>query len=118
VSGKKVQLIVVKAKFTCVGVRVNDLEKSVDFYKRTLSMRVTGTSKTDQARGETVTLESNGFALELNYYRKESPYHTEYVVGEGLDHLAFNVDDLTKALEEARTTSYRIISEMKSNDNR
>jgi 4-hydroxyphenylpyruvate dioxygenase-like putative hemolysin len=46
-------------------------------------------------------LESNGFTLELNYYPKESPYYTEYVVGEGLDHLAFNVDDLTEALEEA-----------------
>jgi lactoylglutathione lyase len=108
----------VKAKFTYVGIRVIDLEKSVDFYTRTLGMKITGRSKIDQTKGETVTLESNGFTLELNYYRKESPYYTEYVVGEGLDHLAFNVDDLTEALEEARTAGYRIISEMKSNESR
>jgi len=72
----------------------------------------------DQTKGETVGLESNGFTLELNYYRKESPYYTEYMVGEGLDHLAFNVDDLTKALEEARAAGCRIISEMKANGSR
>ena len=81
-------------------------------------MKVTGRSKIDQTKGETVGLESNGFTLELNYYRKESQYYTEYVVGEGLDHLAFNVDDLTKALEEARDAGFRIISEMKSNGSR
>ena len=107
-----------KAKFTYVGIRVNDLDKSVDFYTKMLGMKVAGRSKIDQTKGETVTLESNGFTLELNYYRKESPYYTEYVVGEGLDHLAFNVDDLTKALEEARTAGYRIVSEMKSNGSR
>jgi lactoylglutathione lyase len=111
-------LIILKAKFTYVGIRVNDLEKSIDFYTRTLGMKVTGRSKIDQTKGETVTLESDGFTLELNYYRKESPYFVEYVVGEALDHLAFNVDDLTKALEEARAAGYRIISEMKSNGSR
>ena len=104
-----------KAKFTYVGIRVKDLEKSVDFYSRILGMKVTGRSKIDQTKGETVGLESNGFTLELNYYRKESLYYTEYVVGEGLDHLAFNVEDLTKALEETRAAGYRIISEMKAN---
>ena len=107
-----------KAKFTYVGIRVKDLEKSVDFYSRILGMKVTGRSKIDQTKGETVGLESNGFTLELNYYRKESPYYTEYVVGEGLDHLAFNVDDLTKAMKEAQAAGYRIISEVKSNGSR
>lgn len=100
-SEQKGWLITVKAKFTYVGIRVKDLDRSVDFYTRILGMKVTGRSKIDQTRGETVGLESNGFTLELNYYPKESPYYTEYVVGEGLDHLAFNVDDLTEALEEA-----------------
>jgi len=108
----------VKAKFTYVGIRVKDLDKSVDFYSRILGMKVTGRSKIEQTKGETVGLESNGFTLELNYYRKESPYYTEYVVGEGLDHLAFSVDDLGKALDEARAAGCRIISEMKANGSR
>src|SRR3990172_5703771 len=112
--------IVLKSKFTYVGIRVKDLEKSIDFYTKFLGMRVKGRSKVDQTKGETVGLESEegSFFLELNYYEKESLYYTEYTVGEGLDHLAFNVDDLTRALEEARAGGYRVISEMKANGSR
>jgi lactoylglutathione lyase len=108
-----------KAKFNYVGIRVTDLERSIDFYTKLLGMTVKGRSKIEQTKGETVGLESeNGFVLELNYYEKESPYYAEYVVGEGLDHLAFNVDNLSKALEEARASGYEIVSEMKSDGGR
>lgn len=83
-------------------------------------MRVKGRSKVEQTRGETVGLESEegGFVLELNYYDKESSYCTQFTVGEGLDHLAFNVDDLSRALEEARAGGYRVISEVKTDGSR
>jgi lactoylglutathione lyase len=109
-----------KSKFTYVGIRVKDLEKSIDFYTKLLGMRVKGRNKMEQTKGEIVELEGEdgGFALELNYYEKDSPYYKEYDPGEGLDHLAFSVDDLSKALEEARGSGYRVISEMKSNESR
>lgn len=109
-----------KSKFTYVGIRVKDLEKSVDFYTKLLGMNVKGKSRIAQTKGETVVLEGEDapFVLELNYYEKDSPYYTEYAVGEGLDHLAFSVEDLDKALKEARTGGYRIISEIKSNGSR
>ncbi len=110
--------ITLKSKFMYVGIRVKDLQKSSDFYSKLLGMQVKGRSKVEQTKGETVGLESEGFTLELNYYEKESPYYKEYVVGEGLDHLAFNVENLDKALEEARAAGYRVISEMKSNGSR
>ena len=113
-------MLLLKSKFTYVGIRVKDLQKSIDFYTKLLGMKVKGRSRIEQTKGETVGLESEegGFVLELNYYDRESPYYAEYVVGEGLDHLAFNVDDLTKALEEARAGGYRIISEMKADGSR
>jgi lactoylglutathione lyase len=109
-----------KSKFTYVGIRVTDLEKSIDFYTRILGMKVTGRGKIEQTKGETVGLQSekDGFILELNYYEKNSPYNTKYAVGEGLDHLAFKVDDLDQALEEARKTGHRTILEMKANGGR
>jgi lactoylglutathione lyase len=110
-------LVVLKSKFMYVGIRVKDLQKSTDFYSKLLGMEVKGRSTIDLNKGETVGLESAGFTLELNYYEKESPYYTEYAVGEGLDHLAFNVENLDKALEEARAAGYKVISEMKSNGN-
>jgi lactoylglutathione lyase len=108
-----------KAKFNYVGIRVTDLERSIDFYTKLLGMTVKSRSRIEQTKGETVGLESeNGFVLELNYYEKESPYYAEYIVGEGLDHLAFNVDNLSEALEEARASGYEIVSEMKSDGGR
>ncbi len=109
-----------KSKFTYVGIRVKDLDQSIGFYTQLLGMRVKGRSRIEKAKGEVVSLESEGggFELELNYYEKDSPYYTDYTVGEALDHLAFGVEDLTRALDEARASGYRVISEMKSNESR
>jgi len=109
-----------KSKFTYVGIRVNDLQKSIDFYTKLLGMKVAGRGKVKQTKGETVALVSNegGFVLELNYYEKGSPHYTKYTVGEGLDHLAFGVDHLDKALREARSAGYPTVLEMKADGSR
>ncbi|HEY4674952.1 MAG TPA: VOC family protein [Candidatus Bathyarchaeia archaeon] len=113
-------MIAMKSKFAYVGIRVTNLQKSIDFYTKVLGMKVTGGGKIAQTKGETVNLQSeeNAPVLELNYYDQESPYNTKYVVGEGLDHLAFNVDNLDRALEEARIAGYRTILQMKSDGGR
>jgi len=109
-----------KAKFTYVGIRVTNLQKSIDFYTKLLGMKVINRGKIEQTKGETVALQGQegGFVLELNYYEKDSPFNTPYSAGEGLDHLAFKVDNLDNALEEARKAGYRVILEMKSEEGR
>jgi lactoylglutathione lyase len=109
-----------KTKFTYVGIRVTNLQKSIDFYTKLLGMKIAGRGKIEQTKGETVALQSEegGFILELNYYEKDSPYNTPYAAGEGLDHLAFKVENLDKALEETRKAEYRVILEMKANGGR
>jgi lactoylglutathione lyase len=109
-----------KSKFTYVGIRVTNLQKSIDFYTKVLGMHVTGRSKISKTKGETVGLESekDGFTLELNYYEEDSPFNTKYVLGEGLDHLAFKVDNLEKALKEAEKAGCKVILEMESDGSR
>jgi len=113
-------VVTMKSKFTYVGIRVTNLQKSIDFYTKLLGMKVAGRGKIEQTKGETVGLQSekDGFILELNCYEKNSPYNTKYTVGEGLDHLAFKVDNLDKALDEARKTGHRTILEVKADGGR
>jgi lactoylglutathione lyase len=94
-----------KAKFTYVGIRVLDMQKSLDFYTKFLGMKILDRSKIEQTKGEARA-------------RKDSPFNTEYVVGEGLDHLAFKVEDLDKALHEARQAGYKVVLEMKAKEGR
>ena len=109
-----------KTKFTYTGIRTKDLEKSLQFYVQVLGMKETGRSKIDQNKGTTVSLTTHdgGPVLELNYYEKGSPFDVEYVAGEGMDHLAFQVDDLDKALAEANRAGYPDALEMKSGTSR
>jgi lactoylglutathione lyase len=113
-------MIRMKSDFTYVGIRVTNLERSIDFYTKVLGMKVVGRSKIEQTKGETVGLqtEEGGFTLELNFYEKDSPFNTKYVAGEGLDHLAFKADNLDKALEEAKKAGHRTILQIKSDGGR
>lgn len=109
-----------KAKFEYVGIRVKDLPKSIEYYTRLLEMKVVNRFRIEKTKGEIVNLqsESGNFILELNYYEADSPYNTEYVVGEGLDHLAFKVEDLDKALEEAERFGHQAILEIRTETGR
>jgi len=106
---------VIKAEFATVGIRVKDLQKSVDFYVKLLGMRVVGRGSLKQTKGQWVELGSkkNGFTLELNYYERDSPYYAEYELGEALDHLTFKVEDLDKALKKAEMAGHPKVDEQK-----
>jgi methylmalonyl-CoA/ethylmalonyl-CoA epimerase len=105
-----------KTKFFYVGIRVKDLQQSIDFYVNVLGMNLKARHRINETKGEIAALESGDdvFALELNYYEEDSPYYTPYIVGEELDHLAFKVDNLDEALREAKSLGYPCIQEIKT----
>ena len=109
-----------KTEFVYVGIRVKDLEASIKFYTRVLGMKLTGRQRIEETKGDVAGLESgkSGFALELNHYDKDSPYNTKYAVGEGLDHLAFKVDDIDKAILAAKRAGYGLAHEVKTQSSR
>jgi lactoylglutathione lyase len=109
-----------KAKFIYTGIRVKNMEKSIEFYTKLLGMKVTGRTKIEATKGEVVGLvsEDGGHLLELNYYGKGSEFDTKYAVGDGLDHLAFQVDDLKKAISEAEKAGYPLVLDMKTKTSR
>jgi lactoylglutathione lyase len=109
-----------KTKFKYAGIRVKDLDASIAFYTNVLGMKVRGRDSFEATKGTVADLvsEEGGFVLELNHYEKGSPYATNYAVGEGLDHLAFKVEDLDKALAEAKKAGYPVVLDIKTGTSR
>jgi len=105
-----------KSRFRYTGIRVKDLDASVTFYTSVLGMKVRERNTIDEVKGVVVDLvsEDGGHPLELNYYEKGSPFDAPYEVGEGLDHLAFRVEDLDKAIAEAKKAGHPVVQEVKT----
>ncbi len=109
-----------KTKFIYTGIRVRDLEASLRFYTTVLGMKEVDRTPIAAAKGIAVNLvaEDGGPILELNYYEKGSRFDTKYVVGEGLDHLAFAVPNLDAALAEAKKAGHPMVQEIKAPNSR
>lgn len=105
-----------KAHFTYTGIRVKDLDASVRFYTHVLGMTEIRRSEIPETGGQLVYLASDdgGHPLELNHYDRGSPYDGRYAAGDGLDHLAFQVDDLDRALAEARKEGHPVVEEIRT----
>ena len=109
-----------EAKFTYVGIRVKNMTKSVEFYTKFLGMKDTGHSRIEVAKGDVAFLVSGDdkIGIELNHYDSDSPFYAKYVVGEGLDHLAFGVKSMDAALKLAKKLGYKFVKEVKTEKSR
>lgn len=90
-----------KYRFYYTGIRVRDLKRSLDFYRKALGMKVTNRGTMNHG-GEYVQLVGPGSRqkLELNWYPPGSRFAAPYRKGEEMDHLAFVVDDVRRAYRE------------------
>ena len=73
------------------GIRVRDLERSINFYVRGLGLeKLRGGRMPHGGRRVLLADPGTGQRLELNWYPPGSPYEAPYVAGEGLDHLGYS----------------------------
>ena len=88
-------------KYFYTGIRVRDLERSLQFYRKVMGMKVTRKGEMSHG-GVWVELRSPGSPqrLELNWYPAESKFFARYRKGEELDHLAFRVADVAHAFRD------------------
>jgi len=86
-----------------IGIRVTDLQRSLKFYEDLFGLEeVERGDNSKFGAGIFVLLRDrkSGMKLELNWYPEGSKYNAPYVVGEGLDHLAFCVDNIKEKFRE------------------
>lgn len=85
------------------GIRVTNMERSLKFYADLFHLEVVGRGDNGPRGGGTYALlrdPNSGQKLELNHYPASSPYAVPYAPGEGLDHIAFRVQDVGETLLE------------------
>ena len=109
-----------KVKLYYTGSRVKNLQQSIDFYTNLLGMTLMRRHKIEQTQREIAiqTSSNDDFEFELNYFEPESPHNTRYVGGKGLDQLAFFVENLSDALQEAACLGPPCICEIHTEESR
>lgn len=97
-----------KARFAYTGIRVCDLEKSIEFFTKVLGMKVQCRVPAPWNKGEFVNLTTpdEKHWLELNWYADDSPVASPYKEGDQLDHLGFEVDDFEGTLRRLNEAGY------------
>ena len=83
------------------GIRVTDAERSVRFYTQGLGLKELSRGSMSHG-GLFIGLQDPNTMqqLELNWYPPDSPYQAPYTVGEGLDHLGFEVEDARETIRK------------------
>jgi len=101
--------MLVEARFAYTGIGVMDLDRSIRFYAEKLGMKLLGRHKIEETNGEIAELKSSdeGPMLELNWYADRK----EYKNGDEVDHLAFEVNDVDRALAELRSQGVEVTME-------
>ena len=81
-------------KFFYTGIHVSNLDRSINFYTKSLGMNLLFKTEIKETGGKVAWLRSKGSrqVLELNWYPKNYRYGGK----SGLDHLAYEVNDVTK----------------------
>lgn len=102
-------------KFLHTCYRVQDLDKSLEFYQDLLGFEISRKRDFPEDKFTLVYLKVPGsdYELELTYnYDKEEPY----TIGDGYGHIAIGVDDLETTHKEYSETSYEV-TELKALSN-
>jgi len=88
-------------RFEYTGIRVRELKRSIEFYTKTMGMKLVRRGKM-RAGGTYIHLKSKNSQqlLELNYYPPDKKYYEEYVEGSELDHLAFWCKDVRRSYDK------------------
>ncbi len=85
-----------------VGIRVTNLEKSIDFYTKVFDLEEIDRGGDDEGTYVLFKDRHSGQRLELNWYAESNPFWAPYVVGESLDHFEVRVRSVPETMERLK----------------
>lgn len=96
-----------------IGIAVKDLEKSLKFYEEILGLKCENTEVVEEQKVKVAFLPIGDTEVELLESTEANGPIAKYIEkrGEGVQHIAYRVDDIEKAIEEMKEKGIRMIDE-------
>jgi len=97
-------------KIDHASITVKDMNESLDFYCKTLGLKLESRREIPENKAEIAFVSSSdgdNIGIELTYWKEKK----DWTDGDQLDHIAFIVDDTRKSIEEFRKKGVEIAKE-------
>ncbi len=100
-------------KIDHIGIAVKNLDEALKFYEEVLGIKCVGTEVVEEQKVRTAFLPIGDTEVELLEATDEDSPIAKFIEkrGEGIQHIAYRVDDIEKALEEVKAKGIRLIDE-------
>src|SRR3989449_8842518 len=85
-----------------VGIRVTNLEKSIEFYTKVFDLEQIDRGGDNEGKYVLFRDRRSGQRVEMNWYAERSPVSTPYGPGETLDHFQVRVKRVPETLERLK----------------
>ncbi|WP_130808071.1 methylmalonyl-CoA epimerase [Senegalia massiliensis] len=96
-----------------IGIAVKDLEETLKFYTDVLGMDLQGTETVEEQKVKVAFLPIGDTEMELLESTDKDGPIAKYIEkkGQGVQHIAYRVDNIEKAIEEMKEKGIRMIDE-------
>ena len=100
-------------KIDHIGIAVNSIEERLKFYEDMLGLHLEGVETVESQKVKTAFIPCGESELELLESTADDSAIAKFIEknGEGIQHIAIQVDDIEKALSELREKGVRLIDE-------
>lgn len=100
-------------KIDHIGIAVKDLEKTLEFYQQMLGLECTGREVVEEQKVKVAFLPVGDSEVELLESTDQEGPIAKFIEkkGEGIQHIAFRVDDIEQTLKELKDKGVRLIDE-------
>jgi len=100
-------------KIDHVGIAVKNLDEAIKFYEEVLGLKCTGTEIVEEQKANVAFIPSGDSELELLESTAPDGPIARFIEakGEGIQHIAFRVDNLAEKLVELKARGIRLIDE-------